>query len=129
MIKKADIILFAFIVLLTAILCAAVYGSSKPGSYVRVTVDGSVYGTYDISRDAEVVIDTVYGHNKLTIKGGKAFMSEADCRDGYCMRQYRASGGIDNSSQTIVCLPHKLVVTVEGSAAADDPDDVDITVG
>ena len=129
MIKKADIVLFAVMLLLSAILCIAVYGSSKPGRYVKVTVDGSLYGTYDITQDREVVIDTVYGHNKLVIKDGKAFMAEADCRDGYCKQQYSASGGIDNSSQTIVCLPHRVVVTVEGEAEEADPDAVDITVG
>ena len=35
-------------------------------------------------------------------------MKEADCPDGYCKEQGRISG----QKQTIVCLPHKLVVEV-----------------
>ena len=36
-------------------------------------------------------------------------MEEADCPDGYCEEQ----GKINNRTQTIVCLPHKLVVKIK----------------
>ena len=35
-------------------------------------------------------------------------MEEANCPDGYCEEQ----GKINGRTQTIVCLPHKLVVEV-----------------
>ena len=44
----------------------------------------------------------------IRIEDGQAYMEEADCPDGYCMEQ----GGISGQKQTIVCLPHKLVVEV-----------------
>ena len=38
-------------------------------------------------------------------------MTEADCPDGYCKRQ----GEISTEKETIVCLPHKLVVEIQGA--------------
>ena len=44
----------------------------------------------------------------IRIEDGKAYMEEANCPDGYCEEQGKISG----HTQTIVCLPHKLVVEV-----------------
>ena len=48
------------------------------------------------------------GYNKIRVEDGKAYMEEANCPDGYCEEQ----GKISRHTQTIVCLPHKLVVEV-----------------
>ena len=92
---------------------------SDEGSYVQVTVNGEVYGQYSLSEDQTIEIDTEYGRNVLEIKDGEATMIEADCPDGYCMDQ----GSISGSTQTIVCLPNKVVVEVEGSE--EESDDID----
>ena len=55
-------------------------------------------------------------YNRVRIEDGKAYMEEADCPDGYCEEQ----GKINNRSQTIVCLPHKLVVEIEEVENSDD---------
>lgn len=51
-------------------------------------------------------------------------MEEANCPDGYCEEQGKISG----HTQTIVCLPHKLVVEVlenenDQSFGTSDPED------
>ena len=56
---------------------------------------------------------------------GKAYMEEANCPDGYCEEQGKISG----HTQTIVCLPHKLVVEIlenenDQSFGTSDPEDV-----
>lgn len=75
---------------------------------VVIEVDGKVYGTYSLIKDREISIETVYGHNVVSIEDGKVYMKEADCPDGYCKQQ----GKILQSNRTIVCLPHRLVVEV-----------------
>ena len=45
----------------------------------------------------------------IVIEKGEVYMEDADCPDKLCMKQ----GSISGTGQTIVCLPHKLVVTVE----------------
>ena len=38
-------------------------------------------------------------------------MEEADCPDGTCVRQ----GAIQTPGETIVCLPHRVTVTIVGN--------------
>ena len=109
MMKKHDVLLGLVLLGLALVLFAGMkYFHSEPGSKAVVKVDGEVFGVYDLSKDREITVQTKYGTNKLVIQGGKVHMEEADCPDGYCKRQ----GKIRRESQTIVCLPHKLVVEI-----------------
>lgn len=99
--------LFAFGILLTV----GIYCVSENGSAITVTVDGQLYGTYTLSEPREIPIRLDGGiSNVIVIEDGSAFMKDADCPDKLCMRQ----GAISRDGQTIVCLPHKLVVEVTG---------------
>ncbi|MBR5641370.1 MAG: NusG domain II-containing protein [Firmicutes bacterium] len=91
--------------------------SQKDGAFARVTVDGEVYGTYSLAEDRTVDVVTSYGHNVLCIEGGKVWVSEADCPNHDCVEK----GAIAKTGQIILCLPHKLSVTVvnEGEEAPD----------
>lgn len=114
-IRKADIILAVILAVFCAFTTYAAFGAGSGGSEVIIEVDGEVYGTYPLSEDRTVDIDSSEGHNQLVIKDGKAYMNEADCPDGYCLRQHRAGGGICQSDQTIICLPNRVVVSVAGT--------------
>ncbi|GED80527.1 hypothetical protein FC62_GL001337 [Amylolactobacillus amylotrophicus DSM 20534] len=52
------------------------------------------------------------GHyNKIEVKGKKIHIVEANCADQVCVRQgYRSKVG-----QSIVCLPHKLLIEIKSS--------------
>ena len=59
------------------------------------------------------------------IEDGAAWISEADCPDGYCIRQ----GKITGKGQVIVCLPHRLVLEVTGEESGDGKkEDLDAVV-
>lgn len=77
---------------------------------MRVTVDGDLYGTYALAEEQTVRIDTAYGTNVLRIEGGSVRMTEADCPNHDCVEK----GAIDRQGQIILCLPHRLSVTVTG---------------
>ena len=125
LIRKADIVLAVVLTVLCIAASVAVYGFGKAGNKVTVKVEGKLYGEYDIGTDRVVEIDTKFGHNEITIEGGKVHMSNADCPDKYCMHQFEDVGGIHTSNQTIVCLPNKVVVSIESYAKEDDiPDAV-----
>lgn len=79
------------------------------GSQVVITVDGEVYGKYDLSEDQVIEVKKDDFYNRIRIEDDKVYMEEADCPDGYCEEQ----GKISDRTQTIVCLPHKLVVEIE----------------
>ena len=108
-IKKKDFLLGGGIlaVALVLFLVMKVTGS-EAGNRIQITVDGEVYGTYSLTEDQVIEVKDGDFYNRIRIEDGKAYMEEANCPDGYCERQGKISGG----AQTIVCLPHKLVVEV-----------------
>lgn len=122
-IRKADIALAMILVIICVATSIVVYGSGSSGTSAIVKIDGKIYGEYDLGRDRVIEIDTEWGHNELTVKDGKIRMSDADCPDRYCVHQFESVGGIHASNQTIVCLPHKLAVSIRQEAHTSDETD------
>jgi hypothetical protein len=111
MIKKKDLILIGIL------LCVAVVGlvivrklQSQDGATVTVTVGGETYGTYPLDKDTTVEMDSEAGYNRMIIEDGYVRMEEADCPDQYCVKHAK----IHYNHETIVCLPHELVVEISG---------------
>ena len=88
----------------------------KQGSTIIITVDGEVYGEYELGRD-QIIPIIIEGEEKnvLRISGQKVFMEKADCPDRLCVRQ----GAVSKNGQSIVCLPHRVVVKVSGGTEAE----------
>ena len=84
---------------------------------MTVTVDGQIYGTYDLSVDRTVRIETPGGYNLLQIEDGRVWIAEADCPNHDCVEK----GAISRTGQIILCLPHKLSVTLT-NAEGGGPD-------
>lgn len=121
--RKKDLILLGGILLLAAalFLCLGM-GRKKEGSIVKITIKGVVYGTYSLDEDREIKVKGSQGTNVVCIKDGKVFMKEADCPDQYCVDH----NAISNKTDTIVCLPHRLVVEVSDDGQAQE--NIDVTV-
>ena len=114
--KKKDFLIAAVVLLVAGILALVFhFAGGDPGGKVQLKVDGKVIGTYALVEEQTIPIDTKYGHNQLIIKDGEAYMSESDCPDHYCEDQ----GNVSKTGETIVCLPHKLVVEVITGEASD----------
>ena len=125
--KIGDVLVYVFIALLTAGSFAGLYlmGSGTVSSYVTVELDGTVIGTYDIPQGAkseQVRIDAGDGrYNLMTITNQGIFIEEANSPDQICVRW----GKINKPGQTIVCLPHKLVISITGNQEGEPPlDDI-----
>ena len=69
--KKKDLILAGGILLLAGLLALGLY-LRKPenGNLLKITVDGEVYGTYALSKNQTIPIETSHGTNQLVIKNG-----------------------------------------------------------
>lgn len=116
---RNDVILIIVILAVVLAVFLTVYFTKREGTYVSVTVDGRHYATYSLSEDREVIIKNPLSSeyvNKLVIKDGKAYVSEANCRDGICS----SHRPVHINGESIVCLPHKLVVTVVSEAEEVD---------
>ena len=93
----------------------------EEGDTVVVTVDGAPYAVYPLSEDRVVEIRTgAEGEqlNRLVIQGGTAAVETATCPDGICA----AHKPISRDGESIVCLPHRVVITVEQAAPHGQPD-------
>lgn len=126
--KKKDLILGVGVIVIALVMMLIMHLTrSEDGNQIRITVDGKVYGTYALEKDQTIEVKNGDFYNKIRIKDGKAYMEEANCPDGYCEEQGKISG----HTQTIVCLPHKLVVGVidtDGKEATDSKDEVPDTI-
>ena len=117
---RNDLIFIAAILAVVAMVAAVLFFLRGEGSTVQVEVDGTVIGTYPLSVDREVEIKTGENGeelNLLVIKDGKATVTNATCPDGICA----AHRPISRKGESIICLPHKVVVTVVGGEG-DEPD-------
>jgi hypothetical protein len=81
---------------------------------VTVISEGKVLYTLSLHLDQTLEIVSARGTNTVTIKNGKAAVTEADCPDGHCM----ARGFCDGGAQ-IVCLPNRLVLQFSDSPTID----------
>jgi hypothetical protein len=57
-------------------------------------------------------------YNLIEVKDDQIRIKEANCGDQVCVRR----GWAKENGETIVCLPHKLVIEVQGSQGGDSDD-------
>ena len=110
------------IILLSA--ATAFWLQQAPVNNARIYQDGVLIKHLDLSAVVELYsfpVERGTGFNVIAVERGRIRVLEANCPDGSCVRQGWVSGG----SIPIVCLPHRLVIRLEGGV----PLDVDAVVG
>jgi Uncharacterized protein conserved in bacteria len=111
MFQKRDFLLITTIILIIVISAQMILPVWRhAGEVIHITIDGKLYGEYNLSQNQTITINDTLGYNRVIIQSGSAYMDEADCPDKYCI----AYKPIQNNGQTIICLPHKLVIEVMG---------------
>ena len=111
--QKRDWVLIAVIICVTALaLFLHEYIGGKGAGCATVKVKGEIEGVYSLAKDQSIEING--GTNVLKIRNGSADMTEADCPDKYCVDHKPICRG----GETIICLPHRLVVEVTGTRDA-----------
>lgn len=109
---RADLVLLAVLILLLA--GAWLLRGKASGQTVSLRVDGKEVARLDLSRDQDYPVEGPYGRNLVRIRDGYAFVAEADCPNGDCMR-----GRISRSGESLACLPHHLTLVAEGEDGLD----------
>lgn len=114
-IKKMDLIIILFFLILAGIFYAVSrYGSEEEslGREIVIYSDNKLYERIKIDEETEktVEVKSKYGKNTLIIENGGVRIEASDCPDKVCVKEGLAS----KQGQTLVCLPHKLVVEVVG---------------
>ena len=108
--KVLNDIFLAFGIIVIALIIFLIFKLNlKQGNIVKITIDNQVKDCYNINNDTKVFIKDGKNINTLVIKDGKAYISEANCPDKICV----AHREISKTGETIVCLPHRLVVEIK----------------
>lgn len=108
---RNDFILVGIILTIAVIIFAIFKLNQKDGKFVKVYIDSQEEYCYNFNDDVEVPIysgENDEFENILFIKNGKAFIKSANCPDKICVAHRK----ISKTGETIVCLPHKLVVEI-----------------
>ena len=116
--KKGDKIAFIILLIVVIItLCgASIYKNAVKGSE-RIAVikrAGTVLKTIDLNKvvkPQEFTLKTDKGnYNTIAVKPNGIGIIDADCPNKECVK----SGWISKPGEMIVCLPYKLVISIEG---------------
>ena len=125
MIKKADIVLFILILVFGLAVSWWSLTTNTSGDKAIVTVDGELYGTYSLAQDQTIEVAQKDGHtNHITIKDGMVSMAYSTCKNQVCVN----AGAISETRDSIVCLPNKVMIEIQGSAK-NEGGGVDVITG
>lgn len=107
--NKALIIIFVSIIILSVL--AVLIGNSKTYETKIATIykDGVIVKKIDLNAVESPYIIDIGEHNHVLVEKGKISMHSADCPDQLCVKQ----GAITNGMYPIVCLPNKVVISIE----------------
>ena len=112
---RNDALLIAALLILGGALALFLYVTRQGGGYVSVQIGGELIMELPLSENTEVVLGSGAHTNTLVIENGTAQVVEASCPDQICVNQ----GAVRYAGESIVCLPHRLIVTVEGGQLND----------
>lgn len=119
--KIGDRILIASIIIFSLLAMGIkMVRPNKDFKELVIKVDGQVQMRYQLkpgSHSDFYQIVPYKGYNKVEIQGDRVRMVEADCDDQVCVLQ----GWISKPGETILCLPHRVSVSLVG----DSDDDLD----
>lgn len=119
---KNDIILAVIVIAVAATGVLLLNIFKTEGEFAVVKIDGKETERFPLSANTEVVIETENnGKNTLVIEDGKAFIKNATCPDKIC----EGHSKISFKGETIVCLPHKVVIEI---VASDSENELDVVV-
>ena len=115
--KRNDLILLGAIVAAVLILGAGLLLLRTEGDCVVVTVNGELYGSYPLAKDA--VIDIVTGKdgeqiNRLVIEAGKAYVAYSNC-DAIHGEACTKKKPVMYDGESIICRPHLIVIEIDAS--------------
>ncbi|WP_055669344.1 NusG domain II-containing protein [Desnuesiella massiliensis] len=122
MIKKWDIIIVVALLVLSFIpevVFGIVSKKNYDAVYAEVSVNGKLHKKIRIDNHKgtdNYTVKNEYGINVIQVKDNKVAIIEADCPDKVCEKP----GFIQKPGETLVCLPHRLVVEIKGNSIDQD---------
>ena len=113
---KGDVaVIFCITMLAVVIGCVFIWlTGTGSGECVAVYKEGEKVQELSLHEDREILIENSYT-NKLRIKNGKVAIVESDCPGTDCVH----SGWIREKGRSIVCLPNRVEIRIEGETESE----------
>lgn len=118
---RADIIIILLVALLALASVLFAFGGNGSPKYASVKLNGKAKAEYSLDRTGEYELS---GENGITLtlvieKDGVS-VRHAECPDKLCEK----TGKISGAGQSIICLPAKISISLEGGS-----EEIDAAVG
>lgn len=112
MFRRADGLLVLGVLLLSGLVWAVlgIQSGQTPAAQVVVEVNGAFYQRQPLERAGQIVVQQGEALNVVIVDHGQVSMHEANCPGEQCVQQ----GAISRVGSSIICLPHRVVVRIEG---------------
>ena len=123
-IKKGDLIILILVIIVAIgwFLKDMMWPDSISDKIALIKVDSQIHSTIPLDATAErkeLHLELPDNNHMLIIsEKDKIWVEESSCPDKVCVK----TGKISNPGQSIVCLPNKTVVYIEGSEKTDIDD-------
>lgn len=88
-------------------------GDAAAALYAVIQNSDGFYQVLSLDEDATVTVTGSLGTNIIEVANGRVRCLESDCSNQTCVKQ----GWVSGRGQTVVCLPHKLIVQVVADPA------------
>ena len=113
---KGDVIVIICVVMLAVLTGVSfkVKNSAEKGNMVTIYKDGKKIHELSLEVGTEIFVNGDYT-NRIVIKDRKAAITESDCPGEDCVH----SGWIADSGKSIICLPNRVEIRIEGKAEVD----------
>lgn len=82
---------------------------------VKIYKEDALMKIYPLNEDGQYEIKTENGFNQIIIEKGFVYIKDANCPDKLCVKQ----GKISKTGESIICLPHKIVVKIASKEEAE----------
>ena len=115
---RQDIILLTILILAGVCITAWIYlPAGSAATHLEIRQNGSILMSLPLNTDTSQTITGENGEtNTFQIKDGAVSMLRASCKDHTCI----STGSITHTGESIVCLPHRLVLQIISSDRSED---------
>ena len=107
-VRPLDFVIFTLLIALGIFL--TVHGSTKKGSRIKVSANGTTY-EYSLSKNGTYKVQGELGETTFEIKNSRIRITDSPCPNKNCIAQ-----GWHNP---LVCLPNKVIITIQNEDELD----------
>lgn len=123
--KRGDLILIGIVIIAALAFIVPKWllpdaSENTHNIYAEITVDGKLFKQVPLTEEEQIIeVKTDHGINILKVHDYGIEMYEADCSDKVCL----SFGFVTRQGDTIVCLPHRVLVELKSDTAGESDTD------